>query len=176
MIGERELEDAKKLTEELLLKMTILDCLVQVGQENVEAKADEEPYDIIVINLTSKEPQFLIGQNGQNLLDLQKVLRLLLIKKMSRLQDNRGSSTESGQKNLYLKVDINEYQKQKIEYLKNLARSSADEVVLTKKEKPLPFMSAYERRIIHEELSKRQDVITESHGDNSERRVIVVPK
>ncbi|MGB9637586.1 MAG: R3H domain-containing nucleic acid-binding protein [Microgenomates group bacterium] len=51
----------------------------------------------------------------------------------------------------------------------------ADEVILTKREKILPPMSAKERRIIHLILSERKDVKTESFGKEPERRVIIKP-
>ncbi|PJA84129.1 MAG: hypothetical protein CO145_02195, partial [Candidatus Nealsonbacteria bacterium CG_4_9_14_3_um_filter_37_13] len=69
----------------------------------------------------------------------------------------------------------NGYKKKKLDYLKELARSLADEVALTKKEKNLPPMAAYERRIIHLELAGRSDVTTESIGEEPERRVVVRP-
>jgi predicted RNA-binding protein Jag len=36
-------------------------------------------------------------------------------------------------------------------------------------------MNAFERRIIHAELSKRSDVKTESVGEGEERRVAIKP-
>ncbi|PIR71473.1 MAG: hypothetical protein COU43_02475 [Candidatus Nealsonbacteria bacterium CG10_big_fil_rev_8_21_14_0_10_37_25] len=75
----------------------------------------------------------------------------------------------------FIDLDINGYKKKKLDYLKELARSLADEVALTKKEKNLPPMAAYERRIIHLELAGRSDVTTESIGEEPERRVVVRP-
>jgi len=59
--------------------------------------------------------------------------------------------------------------------LKELAKSVADEVALTKKERILEPMSAYERRIIHLELASRPDVTTESIGKEPKRRVVIKP-
>jgi len=56
-----------------------------------------------------------------------------------------------------------------------LAKEIADEVALTKKEKILPPMPAYERRIIHLELAQRPDVTTQSIGQEPERRVVIKP-
>ncbi|MCD6402414.1 hypothetical protein J7L36_00985, partial [bacterium] len=75
----------------------------------------------------------------------------------------------------YINLDINKYKKKKTEYLKELANSVADQVALTKKEKVLPPMQAFERRIIHLELADRSDVTTESIGKEPERRVVVKP-
>jgi spoIIIJ-associated protein len=75
----------------------------------------------------------------------------------------------------FIDLDISDYKKKKNEYLKELARNTADEVSLSKKEKILPSMSAYERRIIHLELAGRSDVKTESLGQEPDRRIVVRP-
>jgi len=77
------------------------------------------------------------------------------------------------EKNFYIDLDINNYKKKKVEYLKELAISTADEVSLLKKEKSLEPMSSYERRVIHLELAERDNIVTESDGDGDERRVII---
>ena len=59
--------------------------------------------------------------------------------------------------------------------MKDLAKELADEVALTKKEKVLSPMPSYERRIIHLEISKREDVKTESIGEEPERRIVIKP-
>jgi len=83
---------------------------------------------------------------------------------------------KSLQKVFYLNLDINDYKKKKVEYLKFLAKDSADEVSFSKEEKVLLPMSSYERRIIHTELSQRSDIITESQGDGFDRHVVIKPK
>lgn len=162
MIDESLIVEIKKIIEELLQKMTIADFKVEIAAEKSTEVNEDKIGEIVNVNLNLKEPQFLIGRDGQTLLDLQKILRVVLNKKL--------------QKSIYLKLDINDYQKQKIEYLKNLARSLANEVVLNKEEKSLPPMPAYERRIIHEELAKRQDVISKSQGNGTERYIIISPR
>lgn len=128
----------------------------------VEAIEVKSPQDsTIPINLRVEEPQILIGEGGQTLLELQRLLRLV-IKKKAVLDFP-----------LYVDLDINDYKKKKVEYLKEMARSAADEVFLTKKEKSLPPMSAYDRRIIHVELASRTDVATESIGIEPERKILI---
>jgi spoIIIJ-associated protein len=75
----------------------------------------------------------------------------------------------------FLDLDIEGYKEKKVKYLKELARSVADEVALTKKERILEPMPAYERRIIHLELASRPDVTTESIGKEPKRRVVIKP-
>jgi len=76
----------------------------------------------------------------------------------------------------YLSLDINDYKKNKEEYLRDLARTTADEVALFKREKELPPMAAAERRVIHTSLSSRDDVTSESVGEGLDRRVVIRTK
>ena len=70
-------------------------------------------------------------------------------------------------------VDINNYRKEREGLIINLANASARKALLNKEEIKLPPMNAYERRLIHTELSMRPDVTTESVGEGRERYVIV---
>ena len=162
MISQTELDDIKTVAKELLEKMTIADVEVNIVVEPNQESQDTVVKDVILINITVKEAPFLIGQNGQNLVYLQRILWIILNKKLK--------------KSFYIKLDINNYQKEKVEYLKEMANSAANEVVLLKQQKVLPPMSAYERRLVHEELSHRQDVATESQGSNEERSIVIRPK
>jgi len=72
-------------------------------------------------------------------------------------------------------IDINNYREKREGLIVELARATARKVAATKTEMPLPFMNAYERRLIHTELSSRPDVKTESIGEGGERRIIIKP-
>lgn len=111
------------------------------------------------VEVSVDTPQLYIGEKGQTMAEIQYVLKALLRRKL----------TEP----VYVSLDINEYRKNKEHYLRELARTIADEVALLKTTKELPPMSAAERRIVHLELQERGDVVTESAGDGSERRVVI---
>ena len=151
MISQESLDQIKKITKEFF-KKTGLDVEVYFLpiQDNT-----------LPVEIKTSEPQILIGERGQTLADLQHILKAILRKTI--------------EEPLYLNVDVNDYKKKKIEYLKELASSTADEVTLSKKEKELSPMRAFERRIIHLELAERTDVVTESAGEEPERRVIIKP-
>ncbi len=72
-------------------------------------------------------------------------------------------------------VDINNYRKERERLLAELAKAAAQKAVTTKTEVKLPAMNAYERRIVHMELSMRPDIKTESSGEGSERSVVIKP-
>ena len=167
MLSKDNLEEIKKTVEEFFKKTTFeveIEFLSELEEHrsslaSTEASAKDET---ISINLKCEEPQILIGEGGQTLSEIQHLLKAILKRKIKE--------------NFYIDLDINNYKKKKIEYLKELARSLADEVALTKKEKILSPMPAYERRIIHLELANRSDVITESTGEEPERKVVVKPR
>jgi len=151
MISETQLEEIKKTIKEFFKKTTF----------EVEIEFSPQIDLTLPINLEMENPQILIGEGGQTLSDIQRLLKAILKRKI--------------EENFYIDLDINDYKKKKIEYLKEIARSVADEVSLTKKEKILSPMSAYERRIIHLELAGRQDITTESIGQEPERRIVIRP-
>jgi len=151
MISPEILVKIKKITEEFFKKTTF----------EVEIEFLPQRDQTLPLNLKVEEPQFLIGERGQTLSDLQHLLRVILKRKVGE--------------NFFLDLDINSYKKKKIEYLKELTKNAADEVILTKKEKHLNPMPAYERRVVHLELSSRSDITTESIGQEPERRVVIRP-
>ncbi len=70
-------------------------------------------------------------------------------------------------------VDINNYYKDKEKLVIELAKAGAKKAVITKNDVILPPMNAFERHLVHEELSVRPDVKTESIGAGTSRRVVV---
>jgi spoIIIJ-associated protein len=156
MIEENQIKIVKETTEEFFEKMTILTSSIEVSVSSVENK------DVVDLNIEISEPQILIGQGGQTLLEIQRLLKTILNKKLQNI--------------FYLNLDINGYKNKKVEYLKYLADDLANQVALSKEEKSFAPMSAYERRIIHAQLSERSDVTTESQGDAFDRHIVIKPK
>ena len=152
MPTQQNLEIIKKTIREFFQKTTF-----QIEIEFLSQKDSTLP-----INLKAEEPQILIGDQGQTLAEIQHLLRAILRKKI--------------EEPFFIDLDINGYKKKKSEYLEELARSTADEVALTKKEKNLPPMPAYERRVIHLALATRPDITTESIGQEPERRIVISPR
>lgn len=127
---------------------------VEVDVQNLDDKT-------LPINIRTEDPKILIGERGQTLSEIQHLLKVIIIKKIKFP--------------LFINLDINDYKKKKYQYLRELASTIADEVALKKIEKVLSPMPAAERRIIHLELAGRNDVVTESIGEYSERRIAIKP-
>jgi spoIIIJ-associated protein len=149
-MSEEEIKTIENEVKEFFSKMGF-EVRIKVSKKEGYFKVDVE----------TKEFQDLIGEKGKVLLEIQHLLNAILKKKM-------GSE-------IFIDLDIAGYKEKKIRYLKELARSVADEVALTKKERILEPMPAYERRIIHLELAARSDVTTESIGKEPKRRVVIKP-
>ena len=154
-MNQRDLKIIKETTKEFFKKTTF----------DVEIEFLPQKDQTLPLDLKTDNPQILIGEGGQTLIEIQHLLKIILKRKI-------GDTVEP----FYIDLDINGYKEKKIEYLKESAKSVADEVALTKKEKSLASMPAYERRIIHLELADRQDIATESIGQEPERRVVVRPR
>ncbi len=72
-------------------------------------------------------------------------------------------------------VDVNNYRKERERIIVELAKAAAKKALTAKEEVRLPTMNAYERRLVHVELSIHPEVKTESVGEGRERCVIVKP-
>lgn len=70
-------------------------------------------------------------------------------------------------------LDINEYRKEREKFLTELVLKTAQKVRKTKEPITLEPMSAYERRLIHLKLAEQSDIVTESTGEEPERKVVV---
>ncbi|MDO8424796.1 MAG: R3H domain-containing nucleic acid-binding protein [bacterium] len=128
----------------------------------VEVEVFSQVEASLPIKIKTDEPQILIGQGGETLAEIQRLLRIILRKQLAE--------------DFFPDIDINEYKEKKAEYLKELAKEVADDVSLTKKERELTPMSAYERRVVHMSLAERVDVVSESVGEGTERRIVIKPR
>jgi len=153
MISPVNLEKIKKITKEFFKKTTFEVEIEFLAQRDLT----------LPINLKTEEPQILIGERGETLFEIQHLLKTILKRKIGFKEP------------FYIDLDISDYKKKKISYLREMAKSLAEEVALTKKEKILLPMPAYERRIIHLELANLPNVTTESIGQEPERKVVIRP-
>ena len=151
MIETQDVEKMRVLVQEFFQKTTfVVDIDIPISND-----------DTLSIMVKTEEPKMLIGQSGQTLAEIQYLLKAILRRHISNP--------------FYINFDINNYKEKKTTYLKETARSLADEVVLTKKEKMLDPMPAYERRIVHLELTEREGILVQSVGEDPKRRIVIKP-
>lgn len=151
---EKIFEKIKEITLKIMQIIGFTDVLVEIKIDPVEKSS-------VFLNIRSpQDVSFLIGRGGGMLNDFQIVLNAIFKK----------SGT-----NGFVLVDINDYRKERINYLKDVASKLARKAAQTKEEEVMEPMPFYERKIIHLELSARPDVITESRGYGNERHVVIKP-
>jgi len=93
------------------------------------------PQDLTIpIDIKTFEPQVLIGKNGETLTEIQRLLKIILKRKIAP------------EKSFYIDLDINDYKKKKVEYLREMARDAANEVSLSKKEKKPGFNAGLRKK------------------------------
>ena len=113
----------------------------------------------VVVKFETENPKHLIGYKGKTIESIQSILNAML-----QHEDEEYSKVF---------VEINDYKKQKEEKLKAYANKMANNVAKFRKPIRLEPMSSYERLIIHQELSKRKDVVTESYGKEPSRKIMI---
>ncbi len=133
------------------IKKTIKEMATLVGADIKEISLEG---DVLYVNLKAFGLTEVLG-------DMQALLRKIIQKKTGQFY--------------HLNLDINGYKKKREEQLKKAVQVIADQASLLKKQKILNPMSSYERRIIHLELSQREDIETESIGEGEERKIIIKP-
>lgn len=146
------MEEIKKIINHFF---TLIDSDIRV-----EFSLEEE--NSLHVKVKMKDPQVLIGEKGQTLSEIERLLKIVARKKTDNV--------------LFINLDINDYKKRKADYLRDLAKEAGEEVALTGVEKKFPPMSPFERRVIHTTLSERNDIITESIGDGIHRKVLIRKK
>ena len=152
MMSNENLQFIEQVTKELFGKLETQAEVMVKGQEDGS----------ILVDVKIEEPQTVIGENGQAILEIQHLLRCMMRKKIGE--------------SLWMFLDVNDCRKSKETSLKQLANSTADEVVLLRKEKELPAMNSQDRRVVHLAISQRQDVVSESIGEDPERRIMIRPR
>jgi spoIIIJ-associated protein len=104
----------------------------------------------------------LIGRKGERLSALQHLLNLMLSKQM-------GEWTR-------VLVDVEGYRGRRERQLREIAQRAAQRVEETGRMLQLEPMTALERRWIHLALRGHGNVVTQSIGEEPERRVVVLPR
>ncbi len=150
-----KLENIKNIIETLLERLNI--------RGEVELMETGEGTRFLI---RTHEGSLLIGENGQNLLALNHI-----VKKMA----DKVLGEEKEEERTIFSLDVNDYQAKKIEDLKNLARLNAQRVRYFKKEIAMHPMTSFERRIVHVVLTECPDITTESMGEEPNRKVVIKP-
>lgn len=123
---------------------------------NCEIREKDNNFNVILI---SDNNAIIIGKEGKNLEAIQIIVRNML----KRISNNT----------IKISVDASNYRERKIENLECEISKIANEVINTKIEAKLDPMNSYERMIVHNYISKYDNLITQSIGEEPERYIII---
>jgi spoIIIJ-associated protein len=150
----------KEHTRRLLSTMGFADVQIQSTPRSPAAAPGETP-SIQVEIMAGSQGRLLIGAHGAHLSALQHIIRLIARRAVSAA--------------VQLTVDVNGYQAGREETLRHMAEEAMRQAHRTGRAIVLPPMASPERRMIHAALSSRQNIKTESLGEEPNRRVVVRP-
>jgi len=105
--------------------------------------------------------KYLIGVQGQHLAALQHIVRCLLRQQLQEM--------------VRMDIDVNGYQARRERGLLELAADAAKRAHSTGRPVILRPMSPAERRTVHVSLADRDDVATDSTGEEPNRKVVIKP-
>ena len=142
---------------------------LSVSFDSIEFFPEED--GIPRFSIKTREPEILLGKDGVTLLALNHVVRKLIDVKPSLPERDHPRSGEREENNFI--IDVNDYQIRKLDELKQKAKMMAERARFFKSSIELPHMSSYERMVVHSFLAPWKDVMTESVGTGTERRIVI---
>ena len=150
---EREGEVAADFLE------TLLDICDLDGDLEVDIDGDRAAVSI-VDSEDGRVPRRLVGQNGQVLDALQELTRLAV-------QSATGERSR-------LMLDVGGHRAERRAALVTVAKEAIDEVRTSGERKPLTPMTAFERKVVHDEVLAA-GLVSESEGAEPRRYVVILP-
>jgi len=147
----------KKITKETT--EDILRLLEIEGTFKVSENKEEKSIDIII---DTKDSGIVIGRHGDILESLQLILSLAITKKVGKF--------------IRVSVEVGDYKKNRIEWLRGFAEQTKEKVLEQGREIAVPNLRAWERRIVHLFLQDDKEVVSESQGEGRDRVLVIKPR
>ncbi|HSD98339.1 MAG TPA: KH domain-containing protein [Patescibacteria group bacterium] len=146
-------KQAKTIQEaaEKLLSMLGVSATVSVEMQEEAAQ----------VTVETEDGGMLIGYHGETMESFQTILSLIVLKELGEF--------------VRLNVEIGDYKKNRVEYLKHLALQ-AKEQALSQNTGISLSLKPWERREVHLLLQDDNEVTTESMGEGRERVLVVKPR
>lgn len=163
-------KEIENLIKELIEKTTIDFDEIIVNQKEIEDKNET-----IYFEVNTKEPHFFLNKEGEALFALNHIAKRIIESKIFTNKDKNLIEIETEIKPLScnITIDINGFQKKRIENIRAIVHMMAERARYFKSNIEIEPMSSYERRIVHEFLSNAKDLKTESQGFGRSRRVVI---
>ena len=142
----------KKTLDEFLEKFLIFKAEIKI----------KETAGLFELSLDCEEPGRLIGKNGETLQAVELLLRLMVSREFKEPVN--------------ISLDIAGYKDKRRQEIEKMGERAAESALRTGRIQVLLPMNAYERRVVHLILGERDDIETESIGEEPNRRVMIKVK
>jgi len=149
---------AKDLNNTIEKKVTELFELIGINSK-VEVLYDPEENTASINIEGGNETGLLIGHHGQTISSLQSVISLMVKQEVGEW--------------VRIIVNVGDYREKQEEHLVRLANETLERARQTGEPQPIYNLTPAQRRIVHMELSKNDDVVSESTGEGDERYLVV---
>lgn len=116
-----------------------------------------------------KDPAYYVARDGEGLMALNHLVRRIVEARMFPM----GTKQEDLAHHSDILIDINGFQKKRMESVRAIAHMMAERARYFKSSVEVDPMSSFERRIVHEFLATETDLKTESVGFGPARRVVI---
>ncbi len=166
--------EMQNLIKELIEKTTISVSKISTDEDkptSFKSNGDKTTWFSVEVS----QPHFFWEHEGEALFAVNHLARKMIENKSPKL--DLGVSPKSnlgeGQSGLGILIDINGFQKKRVENIHAIAHMMAERARYFKSSIEVDPMSAFDRRIVHEFLSDATDLKTESQGEGFSRRVVI---
>lgn len=158
---ESQLQSGKQWLEQLLDFMGLAAQVTTEGFETVTTDLKSNWLNIDGINFTPEQRQQVIGNKGESIDAIQYLANTIL---------NLNADPET--QNSFV-IELDGYRVKRNQELAALTQEAIDRVRETGQEVEIPSLSSAERKQIHSLLENVEDLMTESRGQEPDRRLIV---
>ena len=148
----------KKPKTQLIIKETLDKMGFNIEVEAISTEQGE------TFNIQTDDSSILIGRGGENLQALQHIINLIIYQQLADEQLKK------------VFIDINGYRQKQQQNLASIAIRMAEQVSRHGRPEVLRPMTGYERRAIHVQLANYPDLVTESIGQDPNRRIVIKKK
>ena len=149
--NDQAIEETKKYLQAVAKEMGIEDLSISHTVKGKQAS----------FYLESEKVAMLIGKRGHTLNSLQQLAQLVANKYANNF--------------MMVELDAENYRERRQETLEQLADRMADKAIRTGSRVQFEPMPSYERKVIHQALSRRLDIDTFSEGKDPNRYLVIEP-
>lgn len=164
--------EMQNLIKELIEKTTISVSKISIDEDkptSFKSNGDKTIWFSVEVN----QPHFFWEHEGEALFAINHLARKMIeIKNSPTSLINKENGIEK-QEGLGILIDINGFQKKRVENIHAIAHMMAERARYFKSSIEVDPMPAFDRRIVHEFLSDATDLKTESQGEGFSRRVVI---